>query len=884
MQSSINIMRDKNVTQADLNKFQEVENALLGTATTGRGKLRKALEDEIDKRERLKRSLETTNRERELEASQKINREMAGIYASGASPEDVDYYKQMFQIRADLIQQNYTGKELRNRVAIEAAFLNEARAAKVLEDQYEKVRQQAADMADVIVNGFKDAMEGGQSFLKTMKNIFKALKDVIMDAVLYQPLKDFLTSAFTAGLSGRGGPQGTTTSYSNPATAESGMGSISTVLNAAASFASAAGSSPASSGWRHPRVDADGYIVKNNDPYEITVVGTRQAQVGRDLSAPIPPPSQQQQGLSYFKKIEQIFDFKSNGAAIKNLGTAIKSGKGIGEAAGGAMGAAGNALAAYQMGNTLGKGVAKALGGGFRTQAVAGGITGGAAAGFSLGGPIGAAIGAVAGGILGFLKKKPKTPSTWGEVIVGADGLAEGGAGQKYGKGNKEIGKQMASAGATLFNQFALSMDAYLTPGRYGAFGKTDFKGKYKDNTSEEKAFYSLTGSTSKGVPTGREGVDWVRGSESFVQAWALIQQVRRGMITGLNKTQQTVFANTKAQDMDTLNKDIEVGKAFDAFLAGSFRLTDASKQVMELNKSFNELSRQAKALGLDTDKLTVARDRMMKQMKDEFDFTVSQGILGLTNPAMQAFNALSHEYRDAVETAMAVGGDLSAVEEYYGRQRAELAKQWADIATNGLVSAAKELYNSLTASSNSPLNAGTVFNNSRDLFSGLQSELSSGNYSNVGQLSSYAQNYLDSARNLYGSSSGYFDIFHDVTNFLSQMSGLTGGVNPDGTPNEPPSLPDLDALVAEINAQSLEMVEATGAVGAAVIEGSTSIVDAIHNLAVALGYRFPESPPTTPTPTPPTGYSGSVGTVGNGDGFLRDSTRNSTGRTAVLV
>jgi tape measure domain-containing protein len=864
--ATISIMKDKNVTQADVNKYQEIENALVGTAVKDQARLRESLGKEIDERERLKRLMEATNDLRDLENAKARNKEMSGIYASGVSPEDVDYYKQMFEARAKYIEQGASGQELRDHIAIKAALLNEARAAKELEDQYEKVRQQASDMADVIVNGFKDAVSGGENFLKSMKNIFKSLKDIIMDAVLYQPLKDFLTSAFTAGLSGQAGPKGSTTTYNTPAaTAESGIGSISSVLNAATEFASAVGSSSQSNAdsWRHPQYDADGYVVRNSD---IVVTGpSRAASQLRDVSASIPPPSQQGSSLSYFKKIEQIFDFKANGTALKNLGTMIKGGKVLnadgsamtaGQGISGALGAAGQALAAYQMGNTLGKGVAKALGGGFRTQAVVGGITGGAAAGYSLGGPVGAAVGAVIGGVLGFLKKKPKIPSAYGSVSVGAEGFAEGGAGGKYGKGDAKVGTTMASAGARMFNQFALEYNATLTPGKYGTFGARQF-----DKKGPVESFYSLTGNIHKGKPTGREGVDWIKGTDSEVQAFALISQVRKGIIKGLSTTFQTIFANTKATTMEGLNADLDTGKAYDAFVSGSFRLTDASKQVQDLNKTFNQLSRQAKELGLNTTKLTDARDRMMGQMKDEFNFQISQGILGFTNPAMQAFNALTAEYHDAVETAMAVGGDLSAVEDYYGRKRADLAKQWADIATNGLVSAAKDLYNSLTASSSSPLNAGTVFNNSRDLFQGLQSQIASGDYSNVGQLSSYTQNYLDSARNLYGSSSGYFDIFHDVTDFLSQMSAITG-VGPGGT-SEPPSLPSLDALVAEINEQSLEMVEATGAVGAAVIEGSTSIVDAIHNLALALGYNF-ETTPTTPT----TGTGvGNVGTVGGGFG-----------------
>jgi hypothetical protein len=206
-----------------------------------------------------------------------------------------------------------------------------------------------------------------------------------------------------------------------------------------------------------------------------------------------------------------------------------------------------------------------------------------------------------------------------------------------------------------------------------------------------------------------------------------LLKQIRDGLIKGLTDTIMTVAQNTKATTMEALQSDLAIGQAYDAFVKGSFKLTDVASKVRDLNEAFNQLSAQATVLGLSEDKLAAARARMMQSLKDDFNYQISQGILQISNPAQAAYNDLVQQYHDAVEEAMAVGGDLTAVEKLYGMKRAELAKQWADIATNGLVTAAKDLYNQLTASSASPLNDATVLTNSKGLYTGLIKQFSSG-------------------------------------------------------------------------------------------------------------------------------------------------------------
>lgn len=834
-EQAIELLRTKGTTQADYNQTLEIENALLGTSRENRAELLEGLTKEIERRDALQRQLEQTNALRELENQKTLNANMRPLYAAGTVPEDLAYYKEMFEYRQKLIDQNYSGQQLRDSVAIHAATLNEARAMKEVEDQYERTRQVAIDMADAIVGGFKEGVESGKSFLGIMKDIFKDLKNTILDFVLYNPLRQFLANALQGGMSS-GGAQGGSTSYS-----PGGGGSFGTLMSSGGGLLGSlmggggyggGASGGAMTGVQRQAATQVGETIGDSvvDAYGTIVVRGGASGGPRDVNAPISSP---QRANTFFQGIEKIFNYKANGAAIKNLATALKSGKGISGAVGGAIEAGGQALAAYSMGSQIGKSVAKALGGGFRTQAVAGGALGGAAAGYSLGGPVGAAIGAVVGGVLGFLKKKPKIPSSYGSVVVGDDGIAVVGKVGKYGSGTKKAGRQAATGAAKMFNDFALDLDAQLQPGKYGTFGHRKFSEKGGD-----EAFYSLTGRVSKGKPKGQKGVDWIKGTDSQVQAWALIQQVKKGMITGLSDTMKTVFANTKASDMEALTADINVGKAFDEFIKGSFRLTDVAKNVRDLNEAWRKLSMQAKALGLDESKLVVARDRMLKQMKDDFNYQIQQGILSFENPAMAAYNDLVKEYKETVESAMAVGGDLVAVEKYYGLKRADLLKQMMEEANNGIIAIARDLLTSLTASSNSPLNAGTVLANAKDLFKGLQTEISGGNYSNVDKLSTYASNYLDAAREVGGSSSSYFDVFTEVTDFLKSVSEINSG-GAGGTGTTVPDLPDMDAIVAEITAKNAELVAATSSVGEAVVEGSTQVVDAIDEMGASVVDRL---------------------------------------------
>jgi hypothetical protein len=820
----------------------EIQKQLRGVAPEDAGRLEAALRGQLTRQQEINRALEYAKILNETQLESRNMRDTAKLYQGGYRQEEIEYYKELIEYRNKLINDGLENKQINDQVRLRAALLNQKSAYGELTKEYEKNRQVAQDMADAIVDGFRDGIESGQSFLKTIKNIFADLKSIILQFVLYDPLRKWLTDVFTVNAPG---------AAAQPQIASRGLAIENLGSNVLGSiFGSPSGGG--SSGLANIRGMGGPYngIVEGDStlPAQTGVGGTWQSinssidglgtifvDGQREQQVVLEQIPQKLGGPQYFNKLKQIFDWKQNGKAIGDLFKGPM--KDLGSKIGPALQAVGKAYAAYELGNTIGKSVGKALGLGERGQNVAGGILGGAAAGYSVGGPLGAAIGATIGGIIGFLKKKTKLPSSWGSVVVGEDGVAGVGTAGRYGKGSLEAGREAGRGGANLFNQFAIMFDATLRAGNYGAFGRRKFTKK-----GEEEAFYSLSGSTRKGKPIGKEGIDWIRGTDSQVQAFALIQQVRRGMINDLDPTTRTIFQSTQAKDMEALNADLEIGKAYDAFIKGSFILPDVRRQVEDLNEAHRKLSKQARLLGLSEGKLTEARNRLLESMKDEFNFSIDQQVLEISNPAAAAYNQLVKEYRDTVDEAMAVGGNLAEVERLFGMRRAQILEETTGSAFDTIRQQAKDLLTALTATQDSPLAGGTIFRNARDMFTGLQGQLARGDMSNAENLSSYAQNYLSSAYEQFGSSTEYFDIFRAVTDFLADMGDYSGAPGAGGgTDWEMPELPALQTLVDEINARNEELLAATGEIGTAQLEELQNISGLLETaLGVTGGLRSP--------------------------------------------
>lgn len=813
----------KSQAEQDLmNASLQAQSELLVATEEQRAKILPGLEAEYRRRVQINQVIAAGNQLFEDRRNSELNSQIGGLYGLGLNPREMEDTISFLRRKAEIEQQYGRGNPLGElQIANARDMIQQARALQQLEDQFNKTQQAAQDLTDTIVDGFRDAMMGTKSFGDAFNEIFRTIKRTILDLVIFNPLRSFLQDAIGGALSAGQNPgayQAALAITNNNISDRADRGNILSFLQSSPGLVG--------SGALDTPFSLSGATRSNSSlltPAVKQMIGYQASQTGQSVgdqivvTAPEVAKAQAPQivrnQVSALTPLKRMFDYKKNGANIsdgfkeikgvfkgetKGLGNSIK---GLASGLGKMVGAAAQAYGAY----TLGKGLAKSLGLGRVGQ----GIAGGAAAGYSLAGPIGAAVGAVIGGVAGFLKKPPKGSAN---ITVGANGRAvvSGVRGNK--SAYKDAAKALANQGISVFDDFANQFDSFLKEGNYGTFG---VYGKKK------KQFYSLTGQLSrKGKPVGREGVDYIYGDESTLAAFALKSQINAGRFGNLDPIYQTIARNSTAANTEQLYADFQVGKSYLAFIDQARSMSDLQRQVRDLNKTYDSLSRSAKQLGLNENLLLKARDKVLSRMKDDFNFEVNQELLGFTDPLKQAYNALLKDYEATVANAIAVGGDLANVELLYGKKREEILKNSQEQINDGLNKAAGDMLTQLTASGSSPLSAGRAFGSASQNFRGLVSEIRGGNFKNADQLQTLAQNYLDTGRNLFGSSSGYFDVFNEVTAFLKEAQSLGVGGTPAG---DLPALPAIQEIVDKINKANDDLKETTQEVGAAIVEGNVT-------------------------------------------------------------
>lgn len=785
-----------------------------GTAENREAILNKA-RTELKIQEQINAALDTAKRLSDYRVQGESLQSYQGLYGMGYNSDELDQAKKLLDMRSELERKGgYTTEMIQGLLDAEKATFRLIQADKRLQEEFERNIELGQDFSDAIVDGFQGAISGGDDFLDSMKNIFKNLKDIILDFVLYNPLREFLTQALTPSGSSNGGLM----SAGKAGSAQS-IGIEDTANAISQTFSALVGTT--NLGGRATSLavgnGANNFrnLMTNSFSDAIVVTGQRTAQTQAEATL------EAQKRGGFFEPLKKVFDYKNNplnDGSLKKIGETIFSsnsklgekmnalGAGIGKVAQ----AAGQAYAAYE----LGSGIGKALGLG----KTASGAMGGAAAGFSLGGPIGAAVGAVIGGVAGFLKK---TPSASANIVVGEDGRAVVTGARKRGKGDKQGAINMATAGSNVFTDFADQFESTLSVGSYGTFG-----------SRKKKTFYSTLGVSKKGKPLGREGVDFIYGDDSQLQAFALKKQISAGKFSGLDPIYQTIARNSGSSTIEAFNDDLNVGKAYLDFIDQAIPKSGIAKSVHDLQKSFTLLSSKSRSLGLDTNKLTKAYDLMMKTLKEDFNYSVNQELLGFTDPLMAEWNDLLKEYEQTVADGQAVGGDLLKVEELFGKKRQALIEQFLEQGVNSVKNAGKDLLYQLTATSASPLSAGTVFGNAQSAYNSLTGEFASGNYTNADKLNEIVTSYLDAARNIFGSNSQFFDIFSQVTGFLGADNSYGNIPGQDGTPaGELPELPALQEVIAKLEEQKNALIESNNAVGTAILDGNSQITNLLQRI-----------------------------------------------------
>lgn len=858
-----------------------------------------ALEEQLQRKRLLVREQEYLNKLEESNNAIQSARAQAEIYSAGGAPHEVEDRLRLAQKELELRRDAaaFSEIEISNLLRREVALINHERVLEEVRKEYEEQIQFAEDLADAIVDAFKQGSEAGQGFFKTLKDVFKAGKDIILDFYLYQPLKKGLTQLLTGNASGgalanlteadralleQNGKIVTAIQSSSEVTERAAVkledaahGIVTAtqqISNGTFNVASATinvnsadlGSSvppSALSNISSATVGSDGIplvipnlllgalpflnpaapAAGNND--EIVVTGRRnpfQYNAGA-LPGPKFDPMKiialgTKKGIiegtrapkSGFSRLLGVLGLNSEGAAaakgratalfgektanklfgagnpLATVGKKLLGEKGFAGLSkvlgkvGPALETAGAAFAAY----TTGKQIGKALGLG----KVGSGALGGAAAGFQVGGPIGAAVGAVVGGVLGFLKKSPSSKAS---VRTDASGQVILGSVSKRGKGSKENAQALATGGISIFTGFAELAEAALAPGiELGTFGQ------YK-----KKNFYAAPGTRiKKGKPKGVQGRDFVYGTEEQLQIFALKDAITRGAYNNLSQNYAKVALNSRAQTSADFSNDLTFVKTYEELIIAAEKLPDSLTELRDLTKTYDQAITKAKQLGLAEGALVSAREKLLKQAKDDFNKEVNQQILEFENPALAAFNLLKDEYEEAVRTAVFVGGDLVAVEKLYGLKREELLKQINEEALGGLRGQAKALLDELTASTNSPLSPIAAQQNAAARFRDIRSRIVSGLAFDPQELTEIANNYLDTSRAVFASSGGFFSVFDDVTGLLRAISS-EGSTIPGigGTPN----IPGLPSAAAVLDATPI--IEATNLVGEEIVKGNVT-------------------------------------------------------------
>lgn len=785
-------------------------------------------------------------------------------YQQGGNPRQIEAQLSINALQRDLVDKGYSTQQINDIIAQERELANLRDSVDKVKDSYEQLQQVSQDLSDAIVGGFRDAMDGTKSFGEALGDVFKQMKKIILDFVLFNPLKNFLQNALQGALGQMGNytPPTATSSVASiistnaggaPAPAPTnvvglatGLAQIATsVSNGVTTISGAVAPaieqgfkfvSPADSVVRTTAgtsvVDANGITVPGYPGQKTSLASTALRFTQPDFLAPLKAiftyrrkqtdangnPDPTKPVITNFSRLKD--GFSDIGAAFgkttKGFGARLgKLGEGLGKVAS----VAGQAFAAF----SIGKGLGDALGLGH----VGSSVLGGAAAGFSVAGPIGAVVGGVAGLIGGlFSNKKPQARA---DVLVSGTGQVSAGNQYVKDKGDLKGVVSLAGQAGSLFQHVADSLDAQLSAGNYGTFGMSK---KIKGDT---KTFYSLTGQVDgKGRPTGTEGVDFIIASPDELAAFALKSQILKDKFTGLNPIYKTIAQNTTATTADALQTDLNVGKSYLDFVDQAKGYNQVEKSVNDLKKSYESLKRASAGLGISTDQLTKAYQHMQKVQKDDFNFSVSQGILGIKDPLMAEYNQLVKDYTDAVKSANAVGGDLTKVEEYFGLQRAQLIKKYMEQANNSIKNAAGDLLRQLTSTDASPLSAQTVFGNARDQYNSLTAQIMKGDFTNVDKLGQYGQDYLTAAQALYSSSSDFFSVFTQVTDFLKYVQANA----PVGTGTDPNSLPDLPSLSViqqQIIDSNKDLVDATNAGTNATVDVGQAILDGNSYLAAIL-------------------------------------------------
>ena len=378
-------------------------------------------------------------------------------------------------------------------------------------------------------------------------------------------------------------------------------------------------------------------------------------------------------------------------------------------------------------------------------------IVTGMGAGFQVGG----IYGAIAGGIIGFFTSLfSKTPEAKVSVSGGAGGVKTGSV-QKRGKGDEKGAQSLAKAVSTYFNAIAA-----ITGGRFsGSLGNIGIR--------KDKFIFEQNGRKRQEFKTAEEAIS------------ALLKSALNNGKIDLSDTFKTILRSSIDKGSQAVMENLKFGKIYDQITAKP--MGDTEKNLRALAKTFKDVARKAKELGLNASKVGDAFEREITRLRTDFDKKIGLGILGFTSP-LQA--QLKQQYAAQVKRlkeARALGANLVEVEKLNLLERAKLIKDFAKTAGRTLISLNSDIANFIhgtKAGSGSQKTKSEQLNYAKERFNNLLGKARGGDQDALSKIVNAASELRDLNRDVHASSAIFFNLENSIIKTLNSLKAQLGGAD----------------------------------------------------------------------------------------------------------
>lgn len=187
---------------------------------------------------------------------------------------------------------------------------------------------------------------------------------------------------------------------------------------------------------------------------------------------------------------------------------------------------------------------------------------------------------------------------------------------------------------------------------------------------------------------------------------------------------------------------------------------------------------------------MNTAHDAALAKIATDFNKTVGDAILGITNPLQLALNNFETAAATRLDEAKAAGADLVQVERLTSLERQQIIDKYAGQANASLGGVAKnvlDFIHQLTGTSSSPLANATALANAKTNYDQKLAFAKANPTDTAAQseATSAAKDYLDLEKAMYASSSTFFAAFNSVVDDMNQLAAAasiapvssTGGI-----------------------------------------------------------------------------------------------------------